>query len=507
MRRLFAHLTLACGMSFLGTACRDSGDTTASPWTIYETNRAGMRLAAVEAEPAAEAAEATVSITIDPAVRHQTIEGIGGALTEASAYALAQLSAEKRAEVIERYFGPEGAAYSASRISVASCDFSVESYTYAPVPGDVALEHFTIERDRKWVLPLIKDALAASEEGFKIMASPWTAPPWMKDNEGWFGGSLEPEHYDTFARYLVRFLEAYEEEGVPIWALTPENEPLGNGEQWESMHFTPQSMAEFVGQHLGPVLEEAGRDPQIYLYDQNRDHVLEWAEILLADPAVRQYADGIAVHWYSSTVDSRPEVLAALRELYPEFPVLQSEGCIDALGDDEPDGVWLEDDWYFRAEATDWGYRWADEENKPDHPKYRPFHRYARDLIVGLDHGMVGWIDWNIVLDFGGGPNHVGNFCGAPVLVDGGTDTVYYTPLYYAMSQVSRYVRPGAVVLESTTSDPRLLVVAAENPDGTLAVVVFNQSEAPLDYRLDLAGYGRAVSIGAQGMQTLVLQP
>jgi len=494
-------------MALIFTSCREAETDAPATWRVFETNRAGLRLAEQTGSTVAASDAEPVSIEIDPLDRRQTVVGIGGALTESSGYVLGQLSPEKRDEVIAAYFGPEGAGYSLSRVSVASCDFSTESYTYAPVAGDVELEHFSIERDRRWVLPLIKDAQAASADGFRIMASPWTAPPWMKASEAFFGGRLKPEHFDTFARYFVRYLQAYAEEGIDIWSITPTNEPLGNGAQWESMEFTPQTMATLIREHLGPALETAGLDPEVYIFDQNRDHAHEWAEVLLRDPAVARYVDGIAVHWYSHTQDPLPDVLDELRDDFPDFPVIHSEGCIDVLGDDEPEASWLEDDWYFRPDATDWGYYWAPDHQKADHPKYRPFYRYVRDLIVGLNHGMVGWIDWNIALDFQGGPNHAENYCGAPVLVDTENNSVYYTPLYYGIAHFSRFIRPGAVVLKSTPSLEALHSLAVENPDGSLVVVVFNPTEQSHVIELAMNGKTNRFEIGAQGIQTLVLNP
>jgi glucosylceramidase len=469
--------------------------------TVYQTSRGGDRLEVVAPQETSAGAEVAL-LQLDFEQRRQRISGFGGAMTESSAYLLSQLSEEKRQAVIDAYFGPNGAAYSLLRLPIASCDFSLESYTYA-ADAEAGLADFSIERDRRWLLPRLHEALAASQDGVQIMASPWTAPPWMKDNAAYFGGSLLPEHYDTFAQYLVRYLDAYAAEGIPIWSITPLNEPLGNGAKWESMHFTPESMATFLTEHLGPTLEASAHDPKVFIFDQNRSEVGEWAEIL-HDPEVAAVADGIAVHWYSSTVDVYPEVLDHLAEEFPNYPVIHSEGCIDVLGDDEPAGVWLEDDWYWREEATDWGYHWAPEEQKEDHPAYRPFYRYVQDMLVGLQHGMIGWIDWNIVLDFHGGPNHARNFCGAPVLVDPANDTVYYTPLYYAMAHFSRFVRPGAEVIGLEGVPAPALGVAAQNPDGTTAVILFNPGESELAYRLP---DGAIYRLAPQALQSITLKP
>lgn len=472
--------------------------------TVYQTSRAGDRLTLIAPtiEHAKDGDEAAVPLLrIHPERGQQTLKGFGGALTESSAYLLSELSPERRDEVIQAYFGSEGAAYSLLRVSIASCDFSLESYTYAP-SEEANLEDFSIDRDRRWLLPRLHEALDATEGKLRIMASPWTSPPWMKDNGAYFGGSLLPEHYPTFSRYLVKYLEAYAAEGIPIWALTPVNEPLGNGAQWESLHFTPATMARFLAEDLGPALAASPFKPEIYIFDQNRSEVNEWAEIL-RNPAVAAIADGIAVHWYSSTVDVYPEVLDHLAAEFPQFPVIHSEGCIDALGDDEPAGAWLEDDWYFRPEATDWGFRWAPPEQRADHPAYRPFYRYVRDMVVGLQHGMIGWIDWNLVLDFKGGPNHAKNFCGAPVLVDPAEDRVYFTPLFYGISHFSRFIRPGASVVQLEGVPTEALGVAALNPDGTTVVVLFNPTEFPLAYRTQ---NGDRYALAPESLQTLVLR-
>jgi glucosylceramidase len=241
-------------------------------FTILETSAAGKKLEKISPE---DNQDAEASITLNPEETFQTITGFGGSFTEASAYLLNQLSQENRDKIIEAYFGESGARYSLTRTHMNSCDFSLSNYSYAPVEGDVELASFSIEEDKDDIIPFIKEAMAVSQDGFKIISSPWTAPPWMKDNKDWRGGKLLPEYYDTWALFFSKYLDAYKAEGIDIWGVTVENEPLGNNNNWESMHYTAEEMTEFVKNHLGPQLEADGKDVKVLGYDQNRDEELK----------------------------------------------------------------------------------------------------------------------------------------------------------------------------------------------------------------------------------------
>ena len=444
--------------------------------------------------PASGPAGASAGITVYPDRERQVFHGVGGSLTQASAAALGKLSPEKRAEVLAAYFGPDGAGYALSRVHVGSSDFSEDSYDYT-ADDDPSLAGFSIEKDRQnGLLELITDAQAVRGASFRIVASPWTAPPWMKDNGKYYdpaqqrGGRLLVDHYDTFARYFVAYLQAYREAGVDIWALTPVNEPMGNGGNWESMEMSPEEQRDFI-RVLGPRLKEANLETPILIFDQNRAEMPDYTRVIFGDEIASPFAYGTAVHWYSSTFRVYEEVLDAQHELYPDKVIIHTEGTIDSVsaeascnqqclqppcGCEELYAWWQDDAWYWEKEATDWGWDWA-QNREVDHPMYAPAFRYARDLVVGMGHWLAGWIDWNIVLDKRGGPNHVNNFCLAPVMVDGDTDTVYYTPLFYVVKQISRHSRPGGVVLETGVEGPvGLHASAIRNPDGTIAVHVFN---------------------------------
>ena len=465
---------------------------------IFETSRNGNKLTEINSS---SSKEATSIIQLDTAKTYQTYTGFGGAFTESSAYLLNQLSKENRDTIIDAYFSPEGANYSLTRTHMNSCDFSLDQYSYAPVEGDTLLKNFSIKEDRPDLIPFIKDAMKSSEDGFKIFASPWTAPPWMKTNNDWVGGKLKPEYYDTWALFFSKYVDAYKKEGIDIWGFTVENEPHGNGNNWESMHYTPEEMTEFVREHLGPQLEKDGKDDLVVLgYDQNRKGIKEWVDVMYKNEENAEYYDGTAVHWYESTYKIFAEDLQYAHEKAPDKYLIETEACVDA---EVP--VWKEDDWYWRKEATDWGYDWAPEDQKHLHPKYRPVYRYARDIIGCMNNWVDGWVDWNMVLNRQGGPNWFENWCVAPVIVDEEKDEVYFTPIYYTMAHFSKFIRPGAKRIGLNKTDKELQVTAAQNADGSIAVVVFNPTMDKRSFELDLNGSKKVVSIDAQALQTIMI--
>jgi glucosylceramidase len=465
---------------------------------VYETSAAGNMLQKIE-KVAQDNGSST--IVLKPEEKFQAITGFGGSFTESSAYLLNKLGDENRKKIIEAYFGESGAKYSLTRTHINSCDFSLSNYSYAPVEGDKELENFSIEEDKDDIIPMIKDAMKISKEGFKIISSPWTAPPWMKDNNSYVGGQLLPEFYDSWALFFSKYIDAYKAEGIDIWGLTVENEPLGNGNNWESMHFTAEEMTNFVQNHLGPKLEKDGKgDVKILGYDQNREHLNEWVDAMYKDEASSKYYAGTAIHWYASTYEVFPDALQYAHNKAPDKHLIQSEACVDA---EVPH--WQDDAWYWSKEGTDWGWDWAPEEDKKFHPKYVPVFRYARDIIGCLNNWVDGWVDWNMVLDRQGGPNWFKNWCVAPVIVDPDNDEVYFTPIYYALSHFSKFIRPGAQVIGLDNSDAELLVTAAKNPDNSIAVVVLNQGESKKSFTLSLGDSKTTLNIDGQAIQTIII--
>ena len=467
--------------------------------SVWETSSEGEHMAQItEFEPAKK----TVLIEVNTKEERQTLTGIGGSFTEATSSLLARLSKDKRQQVIDAYFGPDGARYSLTRTHIGSCDFSRGNYCYAEVEGDTLLEHFTIQPDEETLLPLIKDAQAASKDGFRIVASPWSAPWWMKDNKKYVGGYLLPQYQQLYADYLVKYLEAYKSKGIDIWGMTPVNEPYGNGNNWESMNWDPKGESAFVRDYMGPTFEKAGfGELQILGYDQNRVGITEWIDAMYADEATSRYFGGLAIHWYESTVEWFPELLNKAHEKAPEKHLIETEGCVDA---EVPH--WKDDAWYWQCEATDWGWDWAPDDQKYLHPKYVPVFRYARDLIGCLNNWVDGWIDWNMVLDRQGGPNWANNWCLAPVLVDPESDEVYFTPMYYAMAHFSRFLRPDAKVLGVKYDSREVMATAVRNPDGSLAVVVINQGKDPAGLDLAIDGEHYSLTIAKEAIQSIVIK-
>ena len=465
---------------------------------VYETSAKGNKLTLITSFTKGENAS---QIKLLPEQKYQTITGFGGAFTESSAFLLNKLSTKNRKKIIDAYFSKDGAHYSLTRTHMNSCDFSVSNYSYTPIEDDKDLEHFTIEEDKDDLIPFIKDAMAASTDGFKIFGSPWTAAPWMKDNNNWVGGKLLPEYYDTWALFFSKYVDAYKAEGIDIWGFTVENEPLGNGNNWESMHYTPDEMTNFVQNHLGPKLEADGKgELKILGYDQNREHLKEWVDSQFKNEETSKYFDGTAIHWYASTFEVFPEELQYAHTKAPNKLLIQSEACVDA---EVP--VWEDDAWYWKKEATDWGFEWAPEKDKHLHPKYSPVNRYARDIIGCLNNWVDGWVDWNMVLDTKGGPNWFKNWCIAPVIVDPDADRVYMTPIYYTMAHFSKYIRPGAEVIGVDKTDDDLMVTASKNPNGSFAVVIFNEGKEAKKFDLNLNDEKRNIRISAQAIQTIVI--
>ncbi len=465
---------------------------------VFETSANGNKLQPIDILSSGNNAS---TIKLLSANKFQTITGFGGSFTESSASLLNRLSKEKRNLILEAYFGQSGARYSLTRTHINSCDFSLSNYSYAPIEGDVELKNFSIKEDKDDIIPMIKDAMAISIDGFKILSSPWTAPPWMKDNNKWVGGKLLPKYYDSWALFFSKYIDAYKAEGIDIWGITVENEPLGNGNNWESMHYTPEEMTVFVQNHLGPKLEADGKaNVKILGYDQNRELLKGWVDVMYENEKSSKYFHGTAIHWYASTYDVFSEALQYAHHKSPGKHLIQSEACVDS---EVP--KWQDDSWYWSKEATDWGWDWAPEEEKHLHPKYAPVNRYAEDIIGCLNNYVDGWIDWNMVLDKQGGPNWFKNWCTAPVIVDPEKDEVYFTPLYYTLSHFSRFIRPGAVRIGFEKTDKDLQITAAENTDGSIVLVVFNPTEKEKNFTVLQGEQSIYLKITNKAIQTIII--
>lgn len=431
--------------------------------------------ATVTPVPGAQPPEGDVSVFVHPGQRFQTVLGIGGAITDASAEVFARLPAAAQAELLTAYFdGERGIGYSLLRTTIHSSDFSSASYTYV-ADGDATLGSFDVAPNRRHRLPMIRAALRAAGGSITTYASPWSAPAWMKDSGRMLrGGSLLPEHAGTWARYLVKFVQAYEREGVPIWGLTVQNEPLAV-QTWESMIMSAEQERDFVRDHLGPALAAAGLgDRKLIVWDHNRDLMKQRADVILSDPEAAKYVWGVGFHWYETWAGGEPmhRNVAATHEAWPAANLLLTEATVERF-----DPARLQD--------------WANAE------------RYGRQIIGDFNAGAVGWTDWNILLDERGGPNHVGNFCFSPVHADLAGGRLVFTPSFAYLGHFSRFVRPGARRVSAVSSRSSLLTTAFVHPDGRLAIVVMNGGDDPVRFRLHIGGDEVGLTIPARAIQTV----
>ena len=539
MRNIFCLFSLSIA-AFALVAC--NRQVTSSH--VWVTSAAGDKCAEKEAVVFHKGATEN-AIVVNPDERRQPIDGFGNSVTESSAFVLACLPPEKRHTVLQEMYGEDGANFSATRTVIGASDFALKGhYSYDDIDGDEALAHFSLAVHQdgfsRQEYPQIKDehfdifqclkeiaAIKADQQDaeWRLVGSPWTAPAWMKDNKQFFdkqkryGGALLPQYYDAFARYFVKYLQAYRDADIEFWALTPENEPMGNDGSWESMNFSPANEAAFIANNLGPALATNGFGKvKILGFDQNTFEAAPYTAAIFSDSVANRYTDGTALHWYGSTVSCFPEVLDSLHAAHPDKRLLHTEGCVDNLGRDGWPGVadyegykesgWFNnDEFWWTPSATDWAYStpWWPEW----HPKYAVVHRYATYIIDGLNHWMTGYIDWNAVLDSIGGPTHVNNNCGAMLMVDYQNDILYYTPYYYVLKQFSRSMRPGDVVLGLTTNDkgltPHIHLCAVAKQNGSYAINILNTGEA-VSFPLQIGEYTANIDMPANSVETIIVK-
>lgn len=415
----------------------------------------------------------TADLEIRPEVTYQKMLGFGGAFTEAAAYTLSRISEDKRAEVIRSYFDTEdGIGYTIGRVHIHSCDFALGNYTYVE-DNDTELKTFDISRDHKWVLPLIKDAMKVKGGGITMLASPWSPPAWMKTNGDMnHGGQLKQEYAEVWARYYTKFIRAYEAAGVPIWGITVQNEPAAV-QRWDSCIYSGEEERDFVKNHLGPIMHQEGlQDVNILIWDHNRDVIVERASAVLSDPEAAKYVWGTGFHWYCS---EEFENVGKVHDLFPDKHLLFTEGCKEA-------GVKLGE--WFTGE------------------------HYGRNMIGDLNNWTEGYLDWNIVLDETGGPNHVNNLCDAPIIADTTTNTLLYNSSYYYIGHFSKFIRPGAVRigLEAKSNPAGVYTTAFLNEDGTVAVVVMNESDADHSFSLGCGEQWLELNLPAHAIATYLME-
>jgi glucosylceramidase len=420
--------------------------------------------------------ETQVCVFVDPTKTFQTFLGIGGALTDASAETFFKLPLNKQKELLNAYFSKDnGIGYSLARTNIGSCDFSSASYTYIK-EGDSALKTFSIDHDKKFKIPFIKDAMTAAGGKLTLFASPWSPPAFMKTNDDLLhGGSLKPEYYHSWAMYYTKFIKAYQADGIPVWGITIQNEPMAT-QKWESCIYTAEQERDFLKNDLGPVMKSEGLgDKKIIGWDHNRDLLYQRASTLLNDPKSAKYLWGIGFHWYETWAGGKPmyDNVELVHEAFPDKNLLFTEGCNESF------------------------------DIKKIH-EWRLGERYGESMIHDFNNGTVGWTDWNVLLDEHGGPNHVGNFCFAPVHANTQTGEIIYTNSFYYIGQFSKFIHPGAKRIISSSSRSVLQTTSFMNEDGSIATVVLNEGDKKIDYFIWVNGKAAAVTSLPHSIQTLV---
>ncbi len=441
---------------------------------LYSTVKdSEARLSAQTPPPATRPDPDGPTITLHPETEYQEIIGFGGAFTEAAAVTFFKLPPERQAEVLHAYFDPvQGHGYTLCRTHINSCDFALGNYAYDEVPGDVELRHFSIARDQQALLPFIKAAFAVAGGPLKLIASPWSPPAWMKTNgEMNHGGKLKPEYRAAWAAYYCRYIQAYAAEGVPIWGLTVQNEPEAK-QTWDSCLYTGEEERDFVRDYLGPALQQHGLSAiRLLIWDHNRDRLYERARIVYDDPAAAQYVWGAAFHWYETP--QRFDNVQRVHDAYPDKHLIFTEGTQEG-----------------GPHLGEWGLG----------------ERYAHAMINDLNAWTEGWMDWNLLLDERGGPNHVGNYCSAPIIADTRTGQLHYQSSYYYLGHFSRFVRPGARRIGCAVRTDALEASAFRNPDGRLALIVLNHGERGQRFTLSVHDRHYAALIPAHAIQTYIFK-
>ena len=404
--------------------------------------------------------ETQVCIFADPDKTFQTFLGIGAALTDAAAETFAKLPKDKQQEFMQAYFDKKkGIGYNFGRTNIHSCDFSSDTYTYI-TEGDTALKTFNVQHDKQYRIPFIKQAIAAAGGKLTLFASPWSPPAFMKtNNDILHGGRLKPAFYQPWANYYTKFIKAYEAAGIPIWGISIQNEPMAT-QRWESCIYSGEEERDFLKNYLGPTMKREGlANKKIIGWDHNRDLLYQRASTLLNDPVAAKYLWGIGFHWYEPWSGGEPtyDNLKLVNDAFPGKNLLFTEGCKELFD---------------LLKIYDW----------------KLGEKYGANMIHDFNNGSVGFTDWNILLDETGGPNHVGNFCFAPIHGNTKTGELIYTNEYYYIGHFSKFIQPGAKRIVSSASRSQLITTAFKNPDGTVALIVMNQGNSKIPFYLWING-------------------
>ena len=392
-------------------------------------------------------------INLFPHLKYQSVEGFGGAITDAAGYVYSLMNEEQKRVVISAYFGPDDLRYRLVRVHMDSCDFSCEMYEAMSDETDVSLESFSFERTQKYIIPMLEDACRAAADELELMLTPWSPPAFMKTNgTRKYGGKLKPEYREMWAEYVCRYIEEFQKRGYKVSRISVQNEPKAV-QTWDSCVFTAKEEQEFLRDFLVPAMKRHSLDDiEVFIWDHNKERAFERAAAEV-DETTQGLISGVACHWYSG---DHFEQLDMIHESFPDLKIILSESCIERSllgGEAQVDNA----------------------------------IRLAHELIGDLNHGMCAFYDWNILLDEEGGPNHVGNFCDAPFLFHREHHQLLSTLYKDFYWHFSHFIQPGARRIGLSRYTDVIDAAGFENPDGTIVVIALNRTEdtMPAIFRME----------------------
>ncbi|MDC0535337.1 hypothetical protein OAO18_05935 [Francisellaceae bacterium] len=469
---------------------------------LYQTSKSGDRL---QREPnlsiISKPNDGWQNISIDLQQKHQKILGFGGAFTDSFGINVLSLKPSLQQELMSSYFGRSGIQYDIARVPMASTDYSTKVYSYDDAPSsnyhDFALKNFALSAfDKQDKIPLINRAKQLSSRTIHFFASPWSAPSWMKVDEKspMVGGELNPKvgtrkvngieqtykpYYQTWALYFEKFLASYKKAGINFWGVTAQNEMNDNLQWFQTMAYTPQSEADFIGNYLGPELKKTFPKTKIMMLDDGLKYVNTQASQILSYPKAKQYISGTGIHWYFAPKNST-SILDNLHKLSPNKFILGTEAST---------GFMLPF-------------------NGPELGNYNRAEAYASDIIRDLNHSVIGWTDWNMALNMKGGPDWAKSYTDAPIIVDASKQVFYKQPMYYYLGQFSKFITPGSYEVQSTSSGPMpLKSTAVVTPQGNLVVEILNTSNLEKTFHIQISANEFVNnSIPSHSLQTYVIK-
>ncbi|MBS5884728.1 MAG: glucosylceramidase [Clostridium sp.] len=416
-----------------------------------------------------ESSKINCRVKVDTKKRFQKILGFGGALTESSAYVLSKIEDEKRKDILESYFDCEkGIGYNFARVHINSCDFALENYSYVE-ENDETLESFTLDRAEKYVLPLVREVKDIKNDELNILASPWSPPSYMKTNKEMnHGGKISNKYKQLWADYYVKYIEEMKKKDFDIWGVTVQNEPAAK-QVWDSCLYSAEEERDFVKDYLGPTFEKNNLShKKIIIWDHNRDLVYDRAKTVLEDKEANKYVWGTGIHWY---VSEDFENVSRVHEAFPDKHIIFTEGCQEG-------GVHLGD--------------------------WNTGERYGRNIIGDLNNYVEAWIDWNIVLDETGGPNHVGNLCDAPIIVDLRKDEVIYNSSFYYIAHFSKFIKKDSIRVLSEVDNEKIYALSCIDEKDNLCIIIMNENSEDKKITLDIDGEIVNINLRGNSIYTLL---